>query len=153
MAVQNESERPVGWYVSRVVSLRKGQARSLGLLGGVVTPSAATLRIGRPLDRPSPLEDHVSYAAVLTFPGLLPTKLKVELVVAGYGGSIVEVGLRPAARVSNRRIGAQRYFDTAWAVLEALSELAEAGQSEPADDQSAPVSLAARASRRFARAS
>ncbi len=121
MAVENELERPVGWYVSRVVNVPAGQAGAFGLLGGVVTPDGATLQIGDPIRRDAPMEDHRSYAATLTFPGVLPAKLKVELVVTRYSGSLVEVGLRPVTRVPQRRVGAQRYFEAAWAVLDALA--------------------------------
>ncbi|MHB1784503.1 MAG: hypothetical protein ACYCTE_17805, partial [Acidimicrobiales bacterium] len=69
MAVENESERPVGWYVSRVVNVPAGQAGVFGLLGGVVTPDGATLQIGEPIKRELPMEDHRSYAATLSFPG------------------------------------------------------------------------------------
>jgi hypothetical protein len=122
----SDDDRPAGWYVSRVVHFPGEQVRALGLLGGVVTPSGATLSIGAPVERPTPLEDHVSYDATLHFPGLFPARLKVELVVARYGGSLAEIGLRPAGRVSQRRIGAERYFDAAWAVLDSLTRVEDA---------------------------
>lgn len=154
MAVENASERPVGWYVSRVVNLKSAQVRTLGLLGGVVTPGGATLRIGEPVQRALPMEDHVSYAATLSFPGLLSTKLKVELVVSRYSGGLAEVGLRPTARVPQRRIGAERYFEAAWAVLEGLARAArDGGDVQLAKGLPAWTSSVARAGRRVARAS
>jgi hypothetical protein len=144
-SVQDESVQNAGWYVSRVVNLPDEGADFLGLLGGVVSPAGATLRIGEPIERERPLEDHRSYAATLSFPGLFAGRVKVELVVARYSGSLAEVGLRPASRVPQRRIGATRYFEAAWAVLDAV---AQAARAEPAER------LVPRASsRRFARAS
>ncbi len=153
MAVENESERPVGWYVSRVVNVPAGQAGVFGLLGGVVTPDGATLQIGEPIKRELPMEDHRSYAATLSFPGVIAAKLKVELVVTRYSGSLVEVGLRPVTRVPQRRIGAQRYFEAAWAVLDALAAQDLRAAAESAADREAARFTTARTSRRLARAS
>ncbi|MCU1495096.1 MAG: hypothetical protein JWO62_2860 [Acidimicrobiaceae bacterium] len=147
MAVENESERPVGWYVSRVVNLSSAEAQTLGLLGGIVTPDGAALRIGEPVLRERLLDDHQSYAGTLSFPGLLPAKLKVELVVTRFSGSLAEVGLRPVTRVPQRRIGADRYFEAAWAVLEGIAQAGQGAELESADR------LAPRVVRRFARAS
>jgi hypothetical protein len=157
MAVGYEAERPVGWYVSRIVKLSGERQRSLGLLGGVVAPSGETLAIGDLLEGERPLEDHRSYSATLTFPGLIPVKLKVELVVTSYSSNLVEIGLRPLERVPQRRIGAARYFDAAWAVLDAVvraSLLAPSTARQGRQEQRASrVSSVVRGARRLARAS
>jgi hypothetical protein len=153
MAVENELERPVGWYVSRVVNVPAGQAGVFGLLGGVVTPDGATLQIGDPIKRELPMEDHRSYAATLAFPGVLAAKLKVELVVTRYSGSLVEVGLRPFARVPQRRVGAQRYFEAAWAVLDALAAQDLKAVADGGAAREAMRFTAGRPARKLARAS
>ncbi len=150
MAVETESDRPVGWYVSRVVNLPSERAQLLGLLGGVVTPSGASLRIGKVVEHGAEqeLEDHRSYSGTLSFPGLRAPKVKVELIVSRYSGKLAEVGLRPVSRISQRRIGAERYFDAAWAVLDGVVSAAQAAQAEPMGERAPSW-----AARRFARAS
>lgn len=157
MAVGYEAERPVGWYVSRMVKLPGERQRSLGLLGGVVAPSGETLAIGDLVEPARPLDDHRTYGATLAFPGLLPAKLKVELVVTRYSSTLAEVGLRPVERVPQRRVGAARYFDAAWAVLDAVVRASlvaapEAPSSRQAQKASR-VSSVVRGARRLAKAS
>jgi len=147
MAVENESDRS-GWYVSRVVNLPRDRAESLGLLGGLVTPSGASLRLGEPVERERQLDEHRSYSGTLSFPGLLSTKVKVELVVTRYSGSLAEVGLRPVSRVPQRRLSAERYFEAAWAVLDGVARAGQDAQVAPAAE--GPMT---RAVRRLARAS
>lgn len=147
MIDDNTADRHAGWYVSRVVNLQRADIRTLGLLGGVVTPGGATLRIGAAHAVDNALEDHQSYAGTLTFPGLVPVKVKVELVVTRYAPRLAEVGLRPMARVPQRRVSAERYFDAAWAVLDAIARTE--GGAAPA----VPERSVARTIRRAARAS
>jgi hypothetical protein len=142
---ETEYEQPTGWYVSRVVNLPSSQIQALGLLGGIVTPSGAFLKIGEAVEHNLPLEDHQTYSATLSFPGIIPTKLKVELLVARYSGTLAEIGLRPIARVP-QRIGAERYFEAAWAVVEGVARAGREGVDAVAE-RSLPRA------RRFARAS
>lgn len=148
MAVETELERPAGWYVSRIVNLPRSGTEAWGLLGGIVTPTGASLRIGGLVQRERSFEDYQSYAATLDFPGLLATKIKVELVVTRYSGGLAEVGLRPVSRIPQRRVGAERYFEAAWAVLEAITRVTSASTQDLAAE--GPVT---RITRRFARAS
>ncbi|HUY29699.1 MAG TPA: hypothetical protein VMV02_01740 [Acidimicrobiales bacterium] len=139
--------RPPGWYVSRVISIPAEKVRALAPLGGVVAPDGVSLRIGGLVERALPLEDHVSYDATLVLSGRRPRRVKVELVVTRYSGNLAEVGIRPAARVPQRRVAVEQYFDAVWSVLDAL---ARADHEAP---QAPPAGALHNAARRLARAS
>ncbi|HVC24521.1 MAG TPA: hypothetical protein VND23_02080 [Acidimicrobiales bacterium] len=148
--MENETAqgRPGGWYVSRVISFPAAKVRALGPLGGVVAPDGATLRVGAPLERALPLEDHVSYEATLTPRGRRSRRVKVELLVSRYSAGLAEVGIRPLGRVPERRLGVEQYFDAVWSVLDALARR-DWAERVPAEQVGALQSAA----RRLARAS
>lgn len=131
------AEQAPGWYVSRVITMPAEKVRALGPLGGIVAPDGVALRIGQLVARPLPLEDHVSYEAVLSFPQGRRRRVPVELVVTRYSGTLAEVGIRPTGRVPRRRVGVEEYFDAVWSVLDALarsgssSRATAAGGREP----------------------
>ncbi len=118
-----DAEQP-GWYVSQVVGVPAERVRAVAALGAVVASDGSTLRVGGLVARGLPLEDHVSYEGMLSLGGGMLRRMAVEVVVTRYSGSLAEVGIRPAAKVPSRRIGARRYFDSAWSVLDALARAA-----------------------------
>jgi hypothetical protein len=112
--------QPVSWYVSRRVDVLSDAVHDLALPALVSSATGASLVIGTQI----PMEDehYRCYSAVLELPGVFGGKLAVELDLNPYSSRYAEIGLRPARRVPRLFVSAERYFDGAWSVLDALAE-------------------------------
>jgi len=113
------TEQGVSWYVSRRIEVAASD------LPVVQLPSAVTGADGTSLAILGPIfvddDRYRSFDAVLSFPGMLSGKLRVEIDLNPYSSSFGEVGMRPARRVPRLLVSADRYFDGAWSVLDALA--------------------------------
>lgn len=110
----------VNWYVSRRVEVPASDLPGLALPAEVTGAGGATLRILHPVFVDD--EHYRSFAGVLSFPGVLPGKVRVELDLNPYSSSLGEIGLRPARHAPRLLVGPDRWFDGAWSVLDALAE-------------------------------
>ncbi len=118
--IDEEAGQSTNWYVARRVDLPAAELPEVELPSRVVADNGVTLSIGRPIyvDDPS----YRSFEAVLSYPGRVPARLRVELDLNPYSSERGELGLRPAQRLPRILLSAQRYFDGAWSVLDALAD-------------------------------
>jgi hypothetical protein len=117
------------WYVSRRVEIPAGELAQLRLPASVTAPDGVSLTIGAPV--PVDDEQYRSFEGVLSYPGLVNAKVRVEIDLNPYTSRYGEIGLRPARRVPRLLVSAERYFDGAWSVLDELaSTIAESRRAE-----------------------
>ncbi len=116
----------VNWYVSRKVDVLSSDTCVLDLPEAVVASNGVSLTVGSPVFVDD--EHYRSFEAVLAYPGVLPGKVRVELDLNPYTSRLVELGLRPARRVPRLLVSAERYFDGAWSVLDALADELASGE-------------------------
>ena len=117
--VQDAMDEIAGWYVSRRVDIPAGDLAEVTLPGSVKAANGVTLTIGAPVLVED--EQYRSFEGVLTYPGMVTAKVRVEIDLNPYTSSYGEIGLRPARRVPKLLVSAERYFDGAWSVLEELA--------------------------------
>lgn len=120
------TEQTVNWYVSRRVDVLSDDLHEVQLPDAVVGANGVTLTIGRPIFVDD--EQYRCFDAVLTYPGVLSGKVRVEVDLNPYSSWLGEIGLRPASRIPRLLVSAERYFDGAWAVLDALAAEIAAGR-------------------------
>jgi hypothetical protein len=118
--IAGSQDHAVSWYVSRRADVLPKELSELELPDSVVAPNGISLQIVRPIVVDD--ERYRSFDGVMTYPGALPSKVRVELDFNPYSSRLVEIGLRPANRVPWFFVSPQRYFDGAWGVLDSLAE-------------------------------
>jgi hypothetical protein len=109
------------WYVSRRVEIPAGDLATLRLPASVTAPNGVSLTIGAPV--PVDDEQYRTFDGVLTYPGMVTAKVRVEVDLNPYTSSYGEIGLRPARRAPRLLVSAERYFDGAWSVLDELASV------------------------------
>jgi hypothetical protein len=120
------------WYVSHKVEMRSEDLCATQLPEVVVGSDGVSLKVLKPIFVDD--EKYRSFQAVLSYPGVFPGKVRVELDLNPYSSHLGEIGLR-TTRVPRLFVSAERYFDGAWNVLDALAaELAATGAEAAADD-------------------
>ncbi|HVC24394.1 MAG TPA: hypothetical protein VND23_01440 [Acidimicrobiales bacterium] len=123
------TERGISWYVSRRVDVAASDLPSAQLPTTVTGAGGVTLTILEPIF----VDDaqYRSFSGVLSFPGILPGKLRVEVDLNPYSSHFGEVGLRPARHAPRLLVSAERYFDGAWSVLDAIAAELSAAHDAP----------------------
>lgn len=119
------TDHTVNWYVSRTVDVVAEKMRAVRLPEVVAGSNGVTLTIGRPVFVDD--EQYRSFEAVLSYPGVLFGKVHVELDLNPYSSCFGELGLRPTNHVP-RLLSAERYFDGAWSILDALAAELASGE-------------------------
>ncbi|HUZ19514.1 MAG TPA: hypothetical protein VMU75_02955 [Acidimicrobiales bacterium] len=117
-----EPTTEVNWYVSRRVEIGSDDAASLRIPERFETTEGVQVEVGESLDYFPNGDPYRTYGAVLTIPGVFATKFPVELDILPFSEGLVELGLRPAARLPRFPIGPRRYFRLAWSVLDSIAE-------------------------------
>ncbi len=125
--IDETAAQSTNWYVARRIDVPAAALPDLELPPVVVAENGVSLAIEQPIyvDDPS----YRSFEAVLTYPGHIPARLRVELDLNPYSSDRGELGLRPAQRMPRILVSAQRYFDGAWSVLDTLADELVAGRS------------------------
>jgi len=116
-----EPTSEVNWYVSRRVEIGSDDPGSLRIPERFETEDGVQVEVGESLDYFPYGDPYRTYGAVLTVPGVFATKFPVEIDILPFSDGLVELGLRPAARLPRFPIGPRRYFRTAWSVLDSVA--------------------------------
>jgi hypothetical protein len=128
-------EQVASWYVSRRVDVPSQDLRTVTLPEVVVAPNGVSLKIQRRIFVDD--DQYRSFEGVLAYPGVLSGKVRVELDLNPYCSQLGEIGLRPANRLPGLLVSAERYFDGAWSVLDALASELVGGRLESGAEQAA----------------
>lgn len=115
------------WYVSRSVEVDSDDLTRLDSGLRVVGSHGSVLTVNGPAPiKPESVEADTGgaqlYESSLSHAGRIPATHAVELVVAPIAAGRTEIGLRPVGRKPGRLVSAQRYFTSAWSVLDELTE-------------------------------
>ncbi len=124
-----EPTSEVNWYVSRRVEIGSDDPGSLRIPERFETEDGVQVEVGESLDYFPYGDPYRTYGAVLTVPGVFATKFPVEIDILPFSDGLVELGLRPAARLPRFPIGPRRYFRTAWSVLDSVRRELRRGQA------------------------
>jgi hypothetical protein len=126
MQYEFPTDHTAGWYVSRKVDVPSDDLRAVELPGMVVGSNGVVLELLRPMFVDD--EYYRTFEGVLSYPGVLHGKIRVELDLNPYTSRFGEIGLRPAGRLPRLLVTAERFFDGAWSVLDTLAaEIAASG--------------------------
>ncbi|MDA8291351.1 MAG: hypothetical protein M0Z33_06680 [Actinomycetota bacterium] len=129
-----ERTQGVSWYVSRRVDVESSDLSEVSLPSEVSGGGGVTLVILGP--RYVDDERYRSFSGVLTLPGIVGARMRVEVDLNPYSSRHAEIGLRPAGRAPRYRVAPERYFDAAWRALDALAEaVSPASRAERANDE------------------